>query len=104
VSASFGWAWARLSFGAHGIVFFDPFHYKVTAYVRIAAGITIDTWFGDITFSISCGAELTVEGPEFHGRAEIDVGPCTVSVPFGADDDQSTPRLTVGEFVPKYLE
>ena len=104
VSASFGWAWARLSFGAHGIVFFDPFHYKVTAYVRIAAGITIDTWFGDITFSISCGAELTVEGPEFHGRAKIDVGPCTVSVPFGADDDQSTPRLTVGEFVPKYLE
>ena len=53
VSAHFGWAWASLSFGAHGIVFFDPFHYKVTAYVRISAGITIDTWFGDITFSIS---------------------------------------------------
>ena len=26
VSADFGCAWARLSFGAHGIVFFDPFH------------------------------------------------------------------------------
>ena len=49
VSAHFGWAWARLAFGAHGIVFFDPFHYKVVAYVHVSAGITIDTWFGDIT-------------------------------------------------------
>ena len=28
VSADFGCAWARLSFGAHGIVFFDPFHLR----------------------------------------------------------------------------
>ena len=51
---------------------------RSSAYARIAAGITIDTWFGDITFSISCGAELNVEGPDFHGRATFDVGPCDV--------------------------
>ncbi len=104
VSADFGCAWARLSFGAHGIVFFDPFHYRVDAYARIAAGITIDTWFGDITFSVSLGATITVEGPDFHGKATIEVGPCDVSVPFGSTADHTTPKLTAAQFIPKYLE
>ncbi|HEY1280720.1 MAG TPA: DUF6603 domain-containing protein, partial [Acidimicrobiales bacterium] len=104
ISADFGCAWARLSFGAHGIVFFDPFHFRVDAYARISAGITIDTWFGDITFSISVGATVMLEGPDFHGRASVDVGPCDVTVEFGSDDDHSTPKLTAAQFVPKYLE
>ena len=104
VSADFGCAWARLSFGAHGIVFFDPFHYKVSVYVRVSAGITIDTWFGDITFSVSMGAKVEVEGPDFHGRASVDVGPCDVTVKFGSSTDNTTPKLTAAEFVPKYLE
>jgi large repetitive protein len=104
VSADFGWAWARLSFGAHGIVFFDPFRYRVEAYVRISAGITIDTWFGDITFSVSLGARVMVEGPDFRGKASVEVGPCDVTVKFGSFDDNATPRLTAGEFVPKYLD
>ena len=41
-SARFGPAWAEVKFGAHGIVYFDPFSYQVSAYARIAAGITID--------------------------------------------------------------
>ena len=104
ISADFGCAWARLSFGAHGIVFFDPFHFRVDAYARISAGITIDTWFGDITFSISVGATVTLEGPDFHGRASVDVGPCDVTVEFGSSDDHTTPKLTAAQFVPKYLE
>jgi hypothetical protein len=104
VSADFGCAWARLSFGAHGIVFFDPFHYKVSVYVRVSAGITIDTWFGDITFSVSMGATVEVEGPDFHGRASVDVGPCDVTVRFGSSDDHTTPKLSAADFVPKYLE
>ncbi|WP_123026001.1 DUF6603 domain-containing protein [Mycolicibacterium stellerae] len=104
VSADFGWAWARLTFGAHGIVFYDPFHYKVKAYARIAAGVTIDTWFGDITISISRGASIEVEGPDFHGRAKIDVGPCTVTVPFGSTANHATVRLRPREFIAKYLD
>ena len=63
-SAHFGPAWAEVKFGAHGIVFFDPFHYDVSAYARIAAGVTIDTWiFGEITISVSLGARIHVLGP-----------------------------------------
>ena len=65
-----------MTFGAHGIVYFDPFRYQVRAYARIAAGVTIDIWlFGEITISVSLGARIEVEGPDFHGRATFEVGP-----------------------------
>ena len=77
VSADFGPAWARMSFGAHGIVFFDPFRYQVEAYARISAGITIDTWFGDITISVSLGARMRWRGRTSTARPPSRSGPAT---------------------------
>lgn len=103
-SASFGWAWAEVAFGAHGIVFFDPFSYDVMAYARIDAGITVDIWpFGEVSFSVHLGARIEVEGPDFHGRAAIEVGPCEVEVEFGGSQHR-TPALAPDAFVEKYLE
>ena len=45
-SASFGPAWAHLTVGGDGIVFFDPFWFDVTVFASISAGITIDVWIG----------------------------------------------------------
>jgi large repetitive protein len=105
VSATLGPAWAELKFGAHGIVYFDPFRYKVEAYVRIAAGITIDTWlFGEITISVSLGARVEVQGPEFRGRATFEVGPVELTVEFGGPDRVSLKKLSAEEFIGKYLE
>jgi hypothetical protein len=104
-SASFGWAWAELSFGAHGIVYFDPFSYKVMAYVRIRAGISVDIWpFGEISMSVSLGARLELEGPDFHGKATIEVGPCEFSVEIGSRTQHRTPPLAADAFTEKYLE
>jgi hypothetical protein len=105
VSADFGWAWARLAFGAHGIVYFDPFWFEVLAYVRISAGITIDLgWFGTISISISLGAQIKVWGPDFAGEATFDVGPCSLTVPFGSQHKVAPETLTWQKFVAKYLE
>ncbi len=94
-SAHFGPAWAEVKFGAHGIVFFDPFHYSVSAYASIAAGVTIDTWlFGEITISISIGARIEVEGPDFHGKATFEVGPVELEVEFGSSDKHIDPPLS----------
>lgn len=104
-SASFGWAWAELAFGAHGIVYFDPFSYKVMAYVRIRAGISVDIWpFGEISMSVSLGARLELEGPDFHGKATIEVGPCEFSVEIGSRTQHRTPPLAADAFTEKYLE
>jgi len=104
-SASFGPAWAELKFGANGIVYFDPFAYKVGAYLRIAAGITIDTWiFGEITISISLGARIEVEGPDFRGTATFEVGPIELTVSFGGSDQAQRQPISEDAFIAKYLE
>ncbi len=93
-SARFGPAWAELKFGCHGIVYFDPFHFKVNAYASIAAGVTIDTWlFGEITISISIGARIMVEGPDFHGTATFEIGPVEIEVEFGSSAKHIDPPL-----------
>jgi hypothetical protein len=104
VSADFGWAWARIEFGANGIVYFDPFWFEVEAYAQISAGVKIETWFGTIRFSISTGAGLLVHGPEFGGRARFRVGPASVTVPFGSDARRQGDLLDWTAFTAKYLE
>ena len=104
-SAHFGAAWAEVKFGAHGIVYFDPFHYQVNAYARIAAGVTIDTWiFGEITISISRGARIEVTGPEFHGSVTFEVGPIELTVKFGGSDKAQKQWISAQAFIAKYLE
>jgi hypothetical protein len=104
VSADFGFAWARIGFGAHGIVYFDPFWFEVSAYASIAAGVEIDTFLGTIRFGISIGAEIRVWGPEFSGEASFKVGPVRVTVPFGSHNPVEPRILPWNEFVVKYLE
>jgi len=105
VSARFGPAWAEVKFGAHGIVFFDPFHYDVSAYARIAAGVTIDTWlFGEITFSINIGARIHVLGPDFRGSATFEIGPIELTVKFGGSEKADRNVMGSDAFVAKYLE
>ena len=103
-SAHFGPAWAEVKFGADGIIYFDPFSYDVSAYARIAAGITIDVWVGEITISVSLGAEIHVMGPEFRGSCTFSVGPASLSFDFGGSDQAQRVTLSVADFVAKYLE
>ena len=103
-SAEFGAAWAHIVFGADGIVYFDPFRFELDVYARISAGVTIDVWIGEITISISIGADLHLEGPKFHGRAKFSVGPVGITVPFGDADQNQKVFLEWSQFVAKYLE
>lgn len=104
VSANFGWAWARLAFGAHGIVYFDPFWFEVRAYVEISAGVRIKTFFGTVSFSVSMGAHVRVWGPEFSGEATFGVGPCDLTVGFGSGRTVQGTTLVWSSFTTKYLE
>ena len=102
-SADLGPAWAHVVFGADGIIFFDPFWLDVRVYCQISAGITVDLWFATVTISASLGAQIHLQGPEFHGEVEFDVGPVSLTLAFG--DDGSEPHfLDFGTFVRKYLE
>jgi hypothetical protein len=104
-SLDLGFVWAKLSFGADGIIYFDPFWFEVSAYCRISAGINLDLGLFTISFSITLGATIKVWGPDFAGRAEFEIGPCTIPVEFGSPaPGQGQDRCPWGEFVGKYLE
>jgi len=102
-NARFGPAYARVSFGADGIVYFDPFWFEISAYAEIAAGIKLWLLFGTVTIELSLGAHVTVTGPPIHveGRFEI----CGFEVPFefGDDGDDDDRALTAVQFRDKYL-
>jgi large repetitive protein len=107
-SLTLGPLWAYLRLGADGIVYFDPFHFQVTAYAELGGGITIDVdlgWFGHVrvTISVSLHADVVLEGPEFHGSAKIDLDVTSATIAFGNSADRSTPALGWADFESKYL-
>ncbi len=102
--ADFGWAWARADFSADGLVYFDPFFYDVSVQATISAGVEIDTWLGTISFSITTGCGVHVWGPDFSGEATVEVGPCSVTIPWGSERRVEGAVLDWPTFVGKYLE
>jgi hypothetical protein len=102
-SADLGPAWAHVVYGYDGIVFYDPFFLDLRVYASISAGVTIDVWIGEITISVSLGAEIHILGPRFYGEATFDVGPVSLTVSFG-DSSQEPQYLDFEAFVRKYLE
>jgi len=103
-SLDLGWVWARVAFGADGIVYFDPFWFEVSAYARISAGIELDLGLFSISLSISLGATIKVWGPDFAGRVEFEIGPCTIPVSFGSERKVAPELLGWDKFRAKYLE
>ena len=103
-SAKLGPAWASISFAANIIIYFDPFRYEGDAHARIAAGITIDLWLGEITISVHLGAIIVVAGPDFHGSVTFEVGPVELTVRFGGSDQNRYEPISWEAFVNKYLE
>ena len=103
VSAHFGPAHASLSYGADGIVFFDPFWFRVSAWAEVRAGIRIWLLFGTVDIELSLGVFVEVTGPPIHveGRFEI----CGFEVPFefGDEGNPADNALKAGEFRDKYL-
>ena len=103
-SATLGPAWASISFAANVIIYFDPFRYEGDAHARVAAGITIDLWLGEITISVHLGATIVVAGPDFHGSVTFEVGPVELTVKFGGSDQNRYEPISWEAFVNKYLE
>jgi hypothetical protein len=103
-SAQLGPAWANVSFGANAIIYFDPFRYEADAHARISAGVTVDLWLGEVSFSVSLGAQIAVAGPEFHGSVTFEIGPVDVTFAFGATQQTAYEYLSWDAFAIKYLE
>jgi hypothetical protein len=92
------------SAGLDAIVFWDPFHYDVDAYISIGASFHMEVCFiacATISVSVSLGAWLHMEGPPLHATVRVDLAITSVTVEFGDFKPQS--YLTWDETWTKYL-
>ena len=99
-SADFDVASVSATLSANGIVYFDPFHFCVVVSATVTG--SIDLWL--FSGSVSVTATITVEGPQFHGTASVNLGPTSVTVEFGDPAQEAWRLLGWLEFVQKYLE
>ncbi len=102
-----GWLKAWFIAWADFLLSWDPFHYDISIGVSLGARFTIeiDLWVGTIriSFSVSIGGSLHVLGPPLHGTVTADLGPISITVPFGPDPDDEPDPLDWAEFAGKYL-
>jgi hypothetical protein len=84
--------------GVDFLIAWAPFHYEGHAYVVI--GVRLD--LGLFTIKIQVGADLLIWGPEFGGRAEVDLDIVQFAIWFGAEPSPAVP-LGWTSFADKFL-
>jgi hypothetical protein len=65
------------------LIGWSPYHYQADFSARIGVAYTF-TVFGTHTLTAEASAQVHLWGPEFSGRAAIDVGICSFTLSFGA--------------------
>jgi hypothetical protein len=103
-----GWLRAWFSAWADFLLSWDPFHYDIQIGVELGADfhIEIDLLFGtiDVHFSFSVGASLHVFGPPFGGEATAELGPISITVPFGDRANGLPHNIDWPTFRARYLD
>ncbi len=81
-----------------------PFHYEADIGIWIGASYTLRLGELSSTLSFQIGASLSIWGPEFAGRARIDLGIISFTVPIGAANVPPTaPPLQWQEFSGQFI-
>ena len=62
-----------------------PFHYLGDAYIHLGASFKAKLLFVTVQITIHVGVDLTVWGPEFGGKAKIDLDIISFTIGFGSD-------------------
>ncbi|MEQ9367047.1 MAG: hypothetical protein RIF32_22625 [Leptospirales bacterium] len=95
-------AWFTVA--ADFLIYWEPYHYSAHFRVRIGVKYRAKFLFIDETLRMTLGVDLRIWGPEFGGRASLDLGITTVTVKFGNQNSRTPlPLRTWREFVQKFL-
>jgi len=93
--------------GADFILSWKPYHYDARLYLDMGASYTfkVDMGVGTVRkkISVNVGAELHVWGPEFSGKAHIDLSVVSFDVKFGDDKSQQPKPIDWATFKSSFL-
>nr|OQO29959.1 hypothetical protein B0A51_02550 [Rachicladosporium sp. CCFEE 5018] len=97
VSLQVGIVSAYLDASFDALINLHPIHYMADVHVAIGVSCDIDILFITIHISVSIGADLHIEGPEFGGVAHVDFWVFGFDVYFG-DQGKVLDPLTLSDF------
>jgi hypothetical protein len=90
-------AWFKL--GIDFIIAWAPFKYYATGYINVGCSVDI----GLFSLNASVGANIDIWGPQFGGKAEVDLTVFSFTLYFGGDKEADPPLLTWTEFKTQFL-
>jgi hypothetical protein len=85
------------------LLVFEPFHYYITAGVHLGASFTVNLLFTSFSVNIHLGVTLEIWGPEFAGRAMIDLSIISFTIAFGAGHKQTDTTIGWEDFLAKLM-
>lgn len=93
--------------GADFLIMWKPYHYEIDVYLSFGVSYTfrINLLFTHITvtISVSLGADLSIWGPAFSGKAHIHLWIVSFTVSFGASASQTPPPIPWSDFEQSFL-
>jgi hypothetical protein len=94
-------AWFML--WADFLMVFKPLHYYIGAGIDLGASFTIKLLFIRISITIHLGVAVECWGPEFSGKATVDLSIISFTIHFGAKQLPQPTKLEWGDFVGQLL-
>ncbi|ADB50992.1 DUF6603 domain-containing protein [Conexibacter woesei] len=85
------------------LLVFQPFHYYISAGVQLGCSVRVNLLFTHVTISAHLGVGLEIWGPEFAGKAIVDLSIVSFTIRFGAGDKDTSTRIEWDQFVERLL-
>lgn len=85
------------------LIVFQPFHYYISAGVQLGCSVRVNLLFTHVTLNVHLGVGLEIWGPDFTGRATVDLSIVSFTIRFGASSKDTTRAVRWEEFVDALL-
>jgi hypothetical protein len=79
------------------LIAWQPYHYQAAFRLSVGASYTF-SFFGTHTINVRVGTDVRFWGPEFGGRAVIDLDVISFTIDFGADEGKKATPVEWGRF------
>jgi hypothetical protein len=94
---------AWFTYWADFLMTFKPFHYYIDGGIDLGASFTVDLWLFSISMTIHVGVDLALWGPEFAGRATVDLSIISFTITFNDQTQKKDTCIKWDKFVKQLL-
>lgn len=94
-------AWFNVQ--ADFLMIYKPFHYYLSASCQLGCSVRISLIFTHVTLSFHLGVGIEIWGPDFSGKAHIDLSVISFTISFGASGQHTDTTIGWSRFVKEML-